>query len=30
MLEGFNPEQAKYAIFDDMMHGLDSIPNYKY
>ena len=30
MLEGFNASEAEYAIFDDMLDGLNSIPNWKF
>ncbi|KAN0085082.1 hypothetical protein V8E54_001549 [Elaphomyces granulatus] len=30
MLEGFSPSDVEYAIFDDMMHGIYSIPNWKF
>ena len=29
MLEGFSPTECKYAIFDDMVNGIASIPNFK-
>jgi len=29
MLEGFNAKEAQYAIFDDMVDGINSIPNFK-
>jgi hypothetical protein len=30
MLEGFNPETSTYAIFDDLIGGLATIPNFKF
>jgi len=30
MLEGFNPKETQYAVFDDMLDGIKSIPNFKY
>lgn len=30
MLEGFCATEAQYAIFDDMMHGFKSVPNWKF
>lgn len=29
MLEGFSPTDSKYAVFDDMVNGIASIPNWK-
>ena len=29
MLEGFNAEEVEYAIFDDLIKGLGTIPDYK-
>ena len=30
MLEGFNAKDSDYAIFDDLVDGLNSIPNFKF
>jgi Geminivirus rep protein central domain len=30
MLEGFNADEVQYAVFDDLLNGIHTIPNFKF